>query len=113
MKNSIIELPVSTPDGRFLARYSEKGLAELDFPTYTIVATMETSRRPPSRVPSLLSVPVHRDDRIIGRKSRHGLARVVVNCSQAPHGRVRHVWFVLPCQLVVVRPYQLRLTSEH
>jgi O-6-methylguanine DNA methyltransferase len=32
MKNELIELPVSTPAGRFTARYSEKGLAELDFP---------------------------------------------------------------------------------
>ena len=31
MKNNFVELPVSTPDGRFTARYSEKGLAELDF----------------------------------------------------------------------------------
>jgi len=32
MKNNFVELPVSTRDGKFLARYSEKGLAELDFP---------------------------------------------------------------------------------
>ncbi len=32
MKNELIELPVSTRDGRFIARYSEKGLAGLSFP---------------------------------------------------------------------------------
>jgi methylated-DNA-[protein]-cysteine S-methyltransferase len=32
MKNNFVVLPVSTPAGRFTARYSEKGLAELDFP---------------------------------------------------------------------------------
>ena len=32
MKNNLVELPVSTRDGKFLARYSEKGLAELHFP---------------------------------------------------------------------------------
>jgi O-6-methylguanine DNA methyltransferase len=32
MKTQIVELPVSTSLGTFLARYSEKGLAELDFP---------------------------------------------------------------------------------
>ena len=32
MKNNFIELPVSTPDGQFIAHYSEKGLAGLDFP---------------------------------------------------------------------------------
>jgi len=32
MKNNFLELPIPTRDGRFLARYSEKGLAEMDFP---------------------------------------------------------------------------------
>jgi O-6-methylguanine DNA methyltransferase len=33
MKNNFIELPVATSYGTFLAHYSEKGLAELDWPT--------------------------------------------------------------------------------
>ena len=32
MKNHLVELPVPTRDGLFTARYSEKGLAELNFP---------------------------------------------------------------------------------
>jgi O-6-methylguanine DNA methyltransferase len=32
LKNNFFELPVATCDGQFTARYSEKGLAELDFP---------------------------------------------------------------------------------
>ena len=32
MKRHLIELPISTRDGQFIARYSEKGLAELDVP---------------------------------------------------------------------------------
>jgi O-6-methylguanine DNA methyltransferase len=32
VKRHLIELPISTRDGQFMARYSEKGLAELDFP---------------------------------------------------------------------------------
>lgn len=32
MKNNIFELPVATADGEFIARYSEKGLAGLEFP---------------------------------------------------------------------------------
>jgi O-6-methylguanine DNA methyltransferase len=32
MKTSFVELPIITRDGKFIARYSEKGLAELDFP---------------------------------------------------------------------------------
>ena len=33
MKTRLVELPVSTRDGQFVARYSEKGLVELDFPS--------------------------------------------------------------------------------
>jgi O-6-methylguanine DNA methyltransferase len=32
MKNNFVELPISTHDGQFVARYSEKGLAGLNFP---------------------------------------------------------------------------------
>src|SRR5471030_1734635 len=32
MKNNFVELPIPTRDGIFLAHYSEKGLAALDFP---------------------------------------------------------------------------------
>jgi O-6-methylguanine DNA methyltransferase len=32
MKNQFVELAISTHDGQFMARYSEKGLAEMDFP---------------------------------------------------------------------------------
>jgi O-6-methylguanine DNA methyltransferase len=32
MKNELIEIPAVTRDGNFIARYSEKGLAELSFP---------------------------------------------------------------------------------
>jgi O-6-methylguanine DNA methyltransferase len=32
MKTQFVELPISTRDGKFIARYSEKGLTALDFP---------------------------------------------------------------------------------
>jgi len=32
MRNQLFQLPIATPDGQFVARYSEKGLAELNFP---------------------------------------------------------------------------------
>jgi O-6-methylguanine DNA methyltransferase len=32
MKNKFVELPIPTSDGIFLAHYSEKGLAEIDWP---------------------------------------------------------------------------------
>src|SRR5712671_5865197 len=32
MKTKLVELPVVTSDGEFIARYSEKGLAGLNFP---------------------------------------------------------------------------------
>jgi len=33
MKTKVVELPIATSDGIFLAHYSEKGLAGLDFPS--------------------------------------------------------------------------------
>ena len=38
MKNSLLEIPVVTHDGNFVARYSEKGLAELSFPNSRVSA---------------------------------------------------------------------------
>ena len=32
MKNNFVELPISTRDGKFVAHYSEKGLAGIDWP---------------------------------------------------------------------------------
>ena len=32
MKNNFVELSISTRDGKFIAHYSEKGLAEIDWP---------------------------------------------------------------------------------
>ena len=32
MKNSLVELPIATADGIFIAHYSEKGLVEIDWP---------------------------------------------------------------------------------
>jgi O-6-methylguanine DNA methyltransferase len=32
MKNNLFELPIATRDGKFIAHYSEKGLAEIDWP---------------------------------------------------------------------------------
>jgi methylated-DNA-[protein]-cysteine S-methyltransferase len=32
MKTHLVEIPIATPNGEFIARYSEKGLAELNFP---------------------------------------------------------------------------------
>ncbi|HVU09498.1 MAG TPA: MGMT family protein [Verrucomicrobiae bacterium] len=51
MKNNFVELPVSTADGQFLAHYSEKGLAELNFPKNGR-ADLPVSRNAPQRVPT-------------------------------------------------------------
>ena len=48
--NSLVELPVLTPQGKFLARYSNTGLAELDFPS------ARESKRASSRKPFPASV---------------------------------------------------------
>ena len=41
MKTRLFQLPVSTRDGQFVARYSEKGLAELDFPSPEAIVVPE------------------------------------------------------------------------
>jgi O-6-methylguanine DNA methyltransferase len=50
MKTQLVELPVATRDGQFVARYSEKGLAELDFPSCE--ALVAPKRSEGGRVPA-------------------------------------------------------------
>jgi O-6-methylguanine DNA methyltransferase len=45
MKTRWVELPASTHDGQFVARYSEKGLAELDFPSVGRASYFHCRRR--------------------------------------------------------------------
>ena len=45
MKTPLVELPVSTRDGQFVARYSEKGLAELSFPPVGRAPSFQSRRR--------------------------------------------------------------------
>jgi len=47
MKTALAELPISTRDGIFLAHYSEKGLAELDFPSAKTLAAPERNEGAP------------------------------------------------------------------
>jgi len=55
MKNQFAELPIPTAEGQFVARYSEKGLAELDFPRVRSARPVDRTLRP--------SVPVSRVSR--------------------------------------------------
>jgi O-6-methylguanine DNA methyltransferase len=45
MKTQLVELTVSTRDGQFVARYSGKGLAELDFPSAGRASSFHSRRR--------------------------------------------------------------------
>lgn len=45
MKTVLVEMPVATPDGEFIARYSEKGLAELSFPKVGRASSRAVSSR--------------------------------------------------------------------
>jgi O-6-methylguanine DNA methyltransferase len=45
MKTGLVELPIATDDGVFLAHYSEIGLAELDFPNADGLVTPKRSAR--------------------------------------------------------------------
>src|SRR5580698_10434745 len=56
MKTEFVELPIATRDGIFLAHYSEKGLAELDFPnTDGLVAP---KRHAGGRAVNLVQIPL-------------------------------------------------------
>jgi O-6-methylguanine DNA methyltransferase len=52
VKRHLIELPISTRDGQFIARYSEKGLAELDFPNgrADLPVTLDARQRVPANI---------------------------------------------------------------
>jgi O-6-methylguanine DNA methyltransferase len=55
MKTSFVELPVITSNGKFIARYSEKGLAELDFPSKQnggadLPVSLEARQRVPTKI---------------------------------------------------------------
>jgi O-6-methylguanine DNA methyltransferase len=50
MKNNFVELPISTRDGKFVARYSEKGLAELDWPVGRASARAVKSNSIPAKI---------------------------------------------------------------
>ena len=50
MKDCFVEIPIFTRDGQFTARYSEKGLAELDFPS--VGSARCADRTPPRGVPA-------------------------------------------------------------
>src|SRR5882757_8639484 len=56
MKTSWFELPISTRNGEYLAHYSEKGLAELDFPNADGLLMPKSSR--PGRAVSSRQVPL-------------------------------------------------------
>jgi O-6-methylguanine DNA methyltransferase len=58
MKTPLIELPVFTRDGQFVARYSEKGLAELNFPPVGRASPFRSRRRGnESQISSVTSAP--------------------------------------------------------
>ena len=50
MKNSLIELPIVTGDGTFLAHYSEKGLAGLDFPSKRNGRVLSANPKAPAQI---------------------------------------------------------------
>ena len=54
MKDRLVEQPISTRDGRFIARYTSQGLAEIDFPRAH--AKHRADRITPSDVPRLMRV---------------------------------------------------------
>jgi len=72
VKNLLIELPISTHDGEFVARYSEKGLAELNFPVGRASSRAVKSRRRgnESQIPSSSGSANDSSRRLLQRKIR-------------------------------------------
>ena len=63
MKTPFVELPISTCDGQFIARYSGKGLAELNFPSVgrVLVGSKSNEDRSPRAVkPTGIPAPICR-----------------------------------------------------
>jgi len=54
MNSSWVQLSVETGDGIFLARYSERGLAEVDFPKQNAKADLPLNPDAPQRVPTVI-----------------------------------------------------------
>jgi len=50
MKNSLIEIPIPTADGNYLAHYSEKGLTELSWPTKKTARVISSNPKAPSQI---------------------------------------------------------------
>ena len=50
MKKQLLKIPIVTSAGEFLARYSEKGLAELDFPKVDPSVSPPTRQRRPTKM---------------------------------------------------------------
>ena len=70
MKNQLFQLSIPTPDGQFIARYSAKGLAELNFPSVgraTRLASREHTARRPYHDPPLASRDGGRIEKFPGR----------------------------------------------
>jgi O-6-methylguanine DNA methyltransferase len=64
MKTLLVELPIATRDGQFVARYSGKGLAELNFPRVGRASSFLCRRRGnESQIPSVSSASVRDSSR--------------------------------------------------
>jgi O-6-methylguanine DNA methyltransferase len=64
MKAPSVKLPIFTSNGQFVARYSEKGLAELDFPSVGRASSFHCRRRGnESQISSASSAPVRDSSR--------------------------------------------------
>jgi O-6-methylguanine DNA methyltransferase len=50
MKTELIELPVVTGDGTYLAHYSEKGLAEMDWPKVGRASSRAANKNIPAKI---------------------------------------------------------------
>jgi hypothetical protein len=68
--------------------------------------------RPHPGIPTLLRVPVHRGNRILGRQAPRRLAGVIVDRPERPHAGVRHIGTAINGQLVMQRLDQCRVLAQ-
>ncbi len=59
MKNNLFELPVPTRAGQFIARYSKKGLVEMDFPNAKAFVAPKRSEGGPAVKTNEIPVHIH------------------------------------------------------
>jgi O-6-methylguanine DNA methyltransferase len=80
---SLVEIPIATPRGRFIARYSEKGLVELHFPVRRAASFHCRRRGNESQISSAASASVRDSSRRLLQAKIRGWHRATASALKA------------------------------